>query len=288
MHFCTEIYINWTGQAIACPRSRLSELPDWPASCKPGVYFLFENRYGDTKPTAYIGESENVMKRITSHDRQKDFWYELVLFTSKDENLTKSHIKYLESALIKLAKIAGRYELENSTAPDVSSLPRPDIAAMEEFIINLRMVLGILGHPILEPILRHNLPKQTEELIADLNTLNNIDLVFKVNDLTAYGTLTDEGFVLKKDSQLSSKNTESIPGKLISFKNRLLQSGEIVQDGKHLKTTTDIILGSSSYAAAIVAGTSRSGPQSWRNNEGVTLKNLEELKAPIINHSSDE
>lgn len=276
--------VNWTGQAIACPRSRLSELPEWPASCKPGVYFLFENRYGDTKPIAYIGESENVMKRITSHDRQKDFWYELVLFTSKDENLTKSHIKYLESALIKLAKTAGRYDLENSTAPDVSSLPRPDVAAMEEFIVNLRMVLGILGHPILEPILRHDLPKQTEELISNLNTLNNIDLIFTVNNLTAHGTLTDEGFVLKKGSQLSLKNTESIPGKLITLKNRLMQSGEIIQDGNYFRTTTDIILGSSSYAAAIVAGTSRSGPQSWKNREGITLKNLEESKAPKISN----
>jgi hypothetical protein len=38
--------VNWTGQAIACPRSRLGELMTWPEVAKPGVYFLFEARLG--------------------------------------------------------------------------------------------------------------------------------------------------------------------------------------------------------------------------------------------------
>lgn len=66
--------VNWTGQAIACPRSRLSELAAWPESAKPGVYLLFEARLGDAKPLACIGESENVAKRLRTHDRKKEFW----------------------------------------------------------------------------------------------------------------------------------------------------------------------------------------------------------------------
>ena len=89
---------NWSGQAIACPRSRFSELKKWSESQRPGVYFLLEKHSTDDKNAVYIGESENVFKRLTDHDRKKDFWNEVILFTSKDENLTKSHIKYLESA----------------------------------------------------------------------------------------------------------------------------------------------------------------------------------------------
>lgn len=95
--------VNWTGQAVACPRSRLSELAAWPEAAKPGVYLLLEARLGDTKPEAYIGESENVVQRLTSHDRLKEFWNEVVIFTSKDENLTKAHVKFLESSLLRLA-----------------------------------------------------------------------------------------------------------------------------------------------------------------------------------------
>jgi hypothetical protein len=38
----------------------------------------------------------------------KDFWERTVVIVSKDENLTKSHVRYLESRLIKLAQEARR------------------------------------------------------------------------------------------------------------------------------------------------------------------------------------
>ena len=100
--------VNWTGQAIACPRNRLGELSAWAEAAKPGVYFLLEARLGDSKPLAYIGESEDVADRLASHDRKKEFWNEVVIFTSKDENLTKAHVKFLEFNLVQLSQKADR------------------------------------------------------------------------------------------------------------------------------------------------------------------------------------
>ena len=51
--------VNRTGQTVACPRARLDELKQWPETAKPRIYLLFEARLGDSKPLAYIGESEN-------------------------------------------------------------------------------------------------------------------------------------------------------------------------------------------------------------------------------------
>jgi hypothetical protein len=274
--------VNWTGQAIACPRNRLNELAKWPEAAKPGIYFLFESRFADTKPTAYIGESENVSQRLTSHDRNKDFWNEVIIFTSKDENLTKAHIKYLESTLVNLSKQADRYQLENGNTPPESSLPRADRDAMEEFVENARMVLGILGYSILEPILK---VKNTDEITSQSNGAgNNLDplreLTFTVNNLIAQGAVTDEGFVLKKGSQLSKTNTDSIPGKLLNIKSRLLTERLLEDDGEKLIATEDILLSSPSYAAAIVAGTSRSGPQSWKAANGKTMKQIEDASLP--------
>ena len=87
----------------------------------------FENRFGDSKPLAYIDESENVSERIISHDKYKDFWSEVIIFTSKDENLTKAHVKFLESSLVELSKTAARYKLENGNTPPQSNLPRADM-----------------------------------------------------------------------------------------------------------------------------------------------------------------
>lgn len=280
--------VNWTGHALACPRNRLAELTTWPEASKPGVYFLFESRLSESKPLAYIGESENVTGRLTSHDRNKEFWNEVVIFTSKDENLTKAHIKFLESTLVVLAKQADRYDLENGNTPPESSLPRADRDAMAEFVENIRMVLGILGYTILEPLLR-TVPtaqqsNQVENAANASSPLN--DLAFRVNNITAYGAITDEGFVLKKGSQVSKTNTESVAGKLVAAKERFKADGLLVPEGDHLLATEDILVSSSSYAAVIVAGTSRSGPQSWKTSSGRTLKEIEDSSLSDANPCS--
>ncbi len=263
---------NWSGQAIACPRSRFSELKNWIESQRPGVYFLLEKHSTDDKNTVYIGESENVYKRLIEHDSKKDFWNEVVLFTSKDENLTKSHIKYLESRLTNITKIADRYSTENGNRPTESSLPRADKDAMEEFIHNARMILGTLGHKLLEPI------NSTSNEVNESNTESLIGhkLFFNVNGHSAEGKQTDEGFLLVKNSEISIETATSIPGKINLMRNKLIENQVLVENNNKLILTKDIILSSSSYAAALVAGTSRSGPQSWKDSNGKTLKVLEE------------
>lgn len=277
--------VNWTGHAVACPRNRLGELTDWPETSRPGVYFLFEARLGDAKPQAYIGESENVAKRLLTHDRLKEFWNEVVIFTSKDENLTKAHVKHLESTLAEIATQADRYALQNGNTPTASSLPRADRDAMTEFVQNIRMVLGTLGYPILEPLLRRatpapELPPLTPVAVAEKE--EEIELVFRVNNLVAHGVPTDEGFVLKKDSQVSPTNTDSAAPRMVKLKEQLLADGRLRTEGDHLVLVEDILISSSTYAAVLVAGTARSGPQSWVAPDGRTLKSIEDavLKEP--------
>jgi hypothetical protein len=265
--------VNWTGHAIACPRARLGELQQWLEAAKPGVYFLFEGRFFDTKPIAYIGESENVKERLISHDRNKEFWSEVVIFTSKDENLTKAHIKYLESRLVDLSKTADRYQLENGNTPPESSLPRADKDAMEEFIDNIRMVLGVLGYSILEPILRSSPTGSSIQKSIDSLTQ---ELFFKVHNISAKGLVTDEGFVIKKGSQLSKENQSSMQVSLVNLKAGLLAKGMLKDEKTFLLVVEDVLVSSSSYAGALVSGRSCSGPQSWKNANGQTLKQIED------------
>jgi hypothetical protein len=264
---------NWSGQAVACPRNKFSELKKWEESQRPGVYFLIEKNSNEESNRVYIGESENVYKRLIDHDRGKDFWNEVIILTSKDENLTKSHIKYVEARLSKLTNIADRYILENGNKPTESSLPRADKDAMEEFIHNSRIVLGTLGHKFLEPInsLSSNLGEETNPEV-----LTGKNLYFTVNGLKSQGKLSDEGFILIKNSEISLKVTNSMPGKINELRNKLVVENVLVESNKKLILTKDIVLSSPSYAAALVAGTSRSGPQSWKDINSKTLKSLEE------------
>ena len=94
--------VNLTIQALSCPRVKISDLNNNFKSQinTQGVYFLIGTDDKTAKSKVYIGEGENVWERLKSHALAKDFWNEVILFTSKDDNLTKSHVKYLESRLV--------------------------------------------------------------------------------------------------------------------------------------------------------------------------------------------
>lgn len=268
--------VNRTGQTVACPRARLDELKHWPETAKPGVYFLFEARLGDSKPLAYIGESENVADRLISHDRKKEFWNDVVVFTSKDDNLTKSHIKYLESRLEASAKASDRYVLENGNTPTLSSLPRAERDAMDELLEDIRLVLGTLGYPILEPLVQPKAAPSMRGSEPAPSTAADEELTFTVHNFSAKGIRTNEGFVLKTGSTASKSNTDSVSPRVVKMKEQLLADGRLVDKGNHLVLAEDILMSSSSYAASLIAGTARSGPQSWFAANGKSLKELEE------------
>lgn len=134
-----------------------------------------------------------------------------------------------------------------------------------------------LAIQFLNPFCGQSRPIQCLSSVTQLNDANSLsDLFFTVNNLTAQGAVTDEGFVLKEGSLLSKTNSVSIPGQLASTKDRLLKEGSLKECKDNLITTKDILFSSSSSAAAIVAGTSRSGPQSWKTASGKTIKQIED------------
>ena len=113
---------NWTGKALAAPRTELEDLLAREELESSGVYFLLGVNAETGANLAYIGEAEVIRDRLKQH-KAKDFWNSVVVFVSKDENLTKAHIRYLENRLLQEAKNIGRYVLENSNSSN-PKLPR--------------------------------------------------------------------------------------------------------------------------------------------------------------------
>lgn len=265
---------NWNGQAIAFPRKRLRELKNWKELARPGVYFLLASplrgAMGDPGQV-YIGESENVYQRFKEHEANKDFWHEAVAFTSKDDRITKAHVKFLESRLYTTAKEAGRYSMENTKSSSLPSLPRADCDTMEEFLFYIRLLLATLGHNLLEPLYLkddtavHQAAKTTEhELLWELNYKN----------LKASASLTDEGFLVHPNSQVSPEETKSVPESIKKIRAAALQTGKILSKSWRLKDP--MLFTSSSKAAAFLAGSSANGRTMWRTRRGQTLKEWEE------------
>lgn len=282
--------VNWTGQAIACPRSRFPELREWSEAKRPGVYFLVGQDEDTGRDAVYIGEAEVVLDRLYSHISGKEFWTELVAFTSKDDNLTKGHVRYLESRLVQLANEARRYEVQNSASPQLPALPRADRDAMEDFIDGVRTLLGVIGHRVLEPLVSRPVePKPVEPPVAPPTapesphpqtppapiTPRPATFQIRVSNLIATAVRTDEGLVVLANSEAASSVQPSLSTSYRALRDRLLNSGVLTVNGPKLKFTRDHLFSSPSQAAAVIVGYSINGRDAWRTPDGVTFSDFE-------------
>src|ERR1035441_8750275 len=143
---------NWTGKAIAAPRTEFDELLAREELEKAGVYILLGNDPQTNGPRAYVGEAEVIRERLKQH-KTKEFWISAIVFISKDENLTKAHVRYLENRLLAEATQINRFTLDQNQAGG-SKLPESDREDMEVFLGRIRQLLPVLGSDILVPIVQ--------------------------------------------------------------------------------------------------------------------------------------
>jgi len=256
---------NWTGKAVAGPRSQIEDILKREEATKPGVYFLAGVNPESGRDRVYIGEAEVIRNRIKGH-LNRDFWKTLVFFVSKDENLTKAHIKYLEGKLIETAQTVGRFELENSQASG-SHLPESDAADMDIFLSRMEQLLPILGQEFLKPVVKNEIK------------LSKADLLFcEIKGLKATGRQTDNGFVVLKGSTAVLKERPSTQKYQYAANLRagLRDDGVTEEKNNHLVFLADHEFSSPSAAAAVIHGGQANGLTAWKDSKGVSLKEKEE------------
>lgn len=273
--------VNHTIQVLACPRNKLSELNKVfsKEANRPGVYFLLGDEDSNGNKV-YIGEAENVWERLKNHDTKKDFWNEVLVFTSKDENLTKSHVKYLESRLINITLIADRYKIENSNSPTLSSLPLADQDSMEDFVLYIKLLTGTLGHKFLEdPIFIENKIIDSPSTTigkSDIISMGSFEIELNSKGLRAKGLQTNEGIVVFANSEVS---TTTSPSNYTPLREKLIKDDTIQlnEDGK-LFFTKNYLFESPSAAGAVILGYNVNGRKIWKNRIGQTLREIEEMQ----------
>lgn len=258
---------NWSGKAIAAPRSDLSEFFDREEADQSGVYVLagIDDRTGGA--VAYIGEAEVLKSRIKRHVQDgHDYWNRVVTFISKDENLTKAHVRYLEGAMIQEAEEVGRADLVNAQGSG-GRLPESDRADMDVYLSKVRQLLPVLGFDLLTP--RPSRPDSTPSAVFTTS----------VRGITATGAPSSAGFVVFAGSSASPTERASAQPYIVAERLRLREIGALVDEGKEFVFGEDVEFSSPSMAAAVVKGGSENGRTAWKNAEGRSLKDLEAAEA---------
>lgn len=270
--------------AIAFRRNQLNEVrKKFPEIMNPGVYILIGS---DSEPLqAYIGESESVANRLATHSANskeggsKEYWVDTVVLISKDENLTKSHVRYVESKLLDAGSDNSRWVFPNDAkpSPNAGKLPIDAQAEMDEFIEQAKVLVGILGWDVFRDM-RHRSSSSTSETLEPNTSADAQNQVFSCKgssyDAQMIVVPSGECFVLK-GSKARVDLAKSARDALRSEQEALRGSKVLVEEGGYLLFTSDYGFRSPSAAASIVSGANVNGRTSWVLSNGQTYAEWE-------------
>ncbi len=266
---------NWVGKAIYSPRSALNKIILRPEFDNPGIYCL----KGDPTDEAfeekiYIGEAENIKSRLKQHlsDPKKDF-KEIIFFISKDELLTKTQIRYLESRMIQLAIEAKTAEIENGNSPNLPTLHEADISDMEYFLEQIKLMLPVMGFRFL---ISSTIKYQADEDKAKELKIKEI-FEIRTKSFRAKMYESDQGYIVIKGSEAKKSLSKSTTETYRNLRRKLLETSILIDRGDNLEFAEDAIFSSPSAASNMVLGRNSNGFTEWVNVKGESFKEIQEI-----------
>ena len=270
---------NWTGVIYKIPRIQLGDLKSRDEMKQSGIYFLFGRDEDKQKDVTYIGQAttrkngEGVLLRIQEHtrDTHADYFNDVIILTTQNNSFGPTEISYLENKFTQLAKEAGRYIVKNGNDPNPGNVTEEKESELDEIVENTLMIIGTLGYRVFIPMTK----KVSQDLTDNHSTYLYLKRKTKKSNKVIEATYerTTEGFVVLEGSQVEIKDSPYLPASLKEMRQNLIAS-RIIQDGV-LKEKQ--LFSSPSYAAAFLLGMQTNGRTDWKDQDGRTLKELEEL-----------
>ncbi|WP_288686317.1 GIY-YIG nuclease family protein [uncultured Catenibacterium sp.] len=256
---------NWNGKAIKIPRIEVSSC-DREDITQAGVYFLF-CKEDDGSDSVYIGEAENVKERLVQHlrdyqsEKETYYWSSAVVFIGRD--LNKALIRYLENRFVEIARASKRYLVLTKNTYRNTVMKESQVAVMEEFVDNVKILINALGYKVLEPF---------AQMDSSTTSVDDELLYITSGSVNATGKVTAEGFVVFAGAAVNEKmSLKSLSPGMLKQRQKLFDSSKV----ENLITTEDILFSSSSAAADFILGYSVSGPRTWKTKDGKSLKEIE-------------
>jgi hypothetical protein len=259
---------GWTGKVMVIPRIALAAFLKRPEAQNVAVYLLSGPDPNDPfRSLVYVGESETIGRRLREHDadEQKDFFDRAIVFVSKDENLTRSHVRHLEVLLTRRITEAGRTTLMHTNQPGGAALPEMDVSDMQLYFDQIEVILPVLGLDILRPIAVQKLPAQATAATTPLNGAHLPEYVFHVGVALARAVENNGEWIVKVNSVARDSETATLPSAYRALRAQL-KADKVLVPGEQqtLRFTKDVPFTSPSAAACVVYGASISGPANWK------------------------
>lgn len=256
---------GWTGLTFVATDSTFGALLARPELDRTGIYILHgpdPQRQGATR--AYIGSANSVVERIKQSAGQRGFWETAIAVTTSDDDLSKGHVEYLEARLIEMAASAKRVELDNGTQPSGSRrrLPEADQANMEQFLLNLQVILPVIGLDLLKPQ-----PKAAAQIFAPLEQRTYAEIKFEIRHKAgaAADAVEEDGEFIVLEGSLALKDSGFQANTYSTLRATLIAKGLLQDNGEGLyRFSAPFSFNSPSAAAAVVLDRNANGRTEWK------------------------
>jgi len=256
---------GWTGVVLVSNQSTFASLTSREEVDRTGVYVLTgpdPDKQGMTR--VYIGSANSVRERIKQSAEKREFWETAIAVTTSDDDLSKGHAEYLEARLIELTAQAGRVTLDNGTQPDTSRrrLPEADVANMEQFLANLRIILPVIGLDMLKPQ-----PRAVTQTATPVEERTTGDVQFEIrhkSGVQATAVEEDGEFIVLEGSEALT-GTGYVQQSYGGLKEKLIADAVLIPHGADkLRFAKPWPFNSPSAAAAVVLDRNSNGRIEWK------------------------
>ena len=270
---------NWTGVIYKIPRIQLTDLKSRDEMKQSGIYFLFGRDEDKQKDVTYIGQATNrkngegVLLRVQEHtrDNHADYFNDVIILTTQNNSFGPTEISYLENKFTQLAKEFGRYIVKNGNEPNSGNVTEEKQSELDEVVENTLMIVGTLGYRVFVPMTKISEKDLSNDQLTYLYLKRKSKKSNKV--IEARCERTSEGFVVLEGSQIELIDSNVIPSSLQKLRKELIDTN-VIKDGILQEKQ---LFSSPSYAAAFVIGMNTNGRMDWKDKNGKTLKELEEM-----------
>lgn len=270
---------NWVGRVYLIPRTEITQSKDRPELNRTGIYLLFGTDSDTGEELVYVGQAcerrngNGILGRIAEHlgEEKLEYFTHAIIIITADDSFGPTEISYLENAFYRLACEADRVRAVNGNDPSPGKVTEEKQTALDEFISSAKILIGSLGYRVFDAVDEAKAapaPTSPHAALASEPTL-----ILSSTLASGYGRQTSDGFVVLAGAKLRTGAVPSTPESV--HKNRERFADRISSDGI---LERDTLFTSPSAASDFLTASSTSGKESWKNEQGITLRELEQAE----------
>jgi hypothetical protein len=164
---------------------------------------------------------------------------------------------------------------KNGNEPNAGNVTEEKESELEEYVDYAKIVMGVLGHLVFEPLVKNRITQNTACKESDDYLEFSMEQKMQNSGMTVKATCkrSSEGYIVLHGSVINSKTNEKTCSGVAK---KARERAKVDENNVLLE---DVLFSSPSAASMFVTGASSNGYTAWKTADAKTLKDVETSEA---------